>query len=76
MNILFTIHTTSQAAALLGPLVRGHAYLDPGTGSFLLQLVIATLLGALFLLRGYFGRVISFVRRLFNRSETKQDDQQ
>ncbi len=71
-----TIHFTSQLAGLLGPLVRGHAYLDPGTGSFLLQLLVATFLGALFLLRGYFGRVVTFFRRMFNRTDSKQDEQQ
>ncbi len=76
MTTFVTIHSASQIMGLLGPLVRGHAYLDPGTGSFLLQLLIATLLGALFLLRGYFGKVVNFFRRLFTRSGSKQDEQQ
>lgn len=30
----------------ISPLLSGHAYLDPGSGSIILQLVIAGLLGA------------------------------
>ena len=55
-------------------LFRGQlAYLDPGSGSYLLQLLIASILGAIFVLRGYFGRVRDFVVGLFNR---KQEEEQ
>jgi hypothetical protein len=43
------------------------AYLDPGSGSFILQLILATLLGGLFLIRGYWTRVKSFFSRLLHR---------
>ncbi len=43
------------------------AYLDPGSGSYLLQLLIASLVGALLALRVYWSKVKAFVKRLFGR---------
>jgi len=34
-----------------------HLYLDPGSGSFLIQLLIAVLLGAGIALRAYWGKI-------------------
>ncbi len=45
--------------SLLFP-ARVDAYLDPGTGSFLFQLLIGALVGAGFLLKVYWGKVKSF----------------
>jgi hypothetical protein len=39
------------------------AYLDPGSGSYLLQLLIAAALGGLLALRAYWGRILGFFRR-------------
>ena len=61
---------------LLLPLKVGHAYLDPGTGSFLLQLLIAAFLGATFLFRNYIGRFFRYIRNLFIKSEENKDDEQ
>lgn len=46
-----------------------HAYLDPGTGSYIFQLLIAGLLGVLFLLKVYWTRVKEFVGSLFSGGE-------
>jgi hypothetical protein len=43
------------------------AYLDPGTGSYVLQLLLGTLLGGLFALGVFWRRVLAFARRLFKR---------
>lgn len=61
---------------LLFPLKVGHAYLDPGTGSFLLQLLIAAFLGAAFLFRTYIGRFFRYIRNLFKKSEVNKDNEQ
>lgn len=45
------------------------AYLDPGTGSLVIQSVIAALAAAGFALRHYWGRI----RGLFKRSEAHVD---
>ena len=61
----------------MAELLRGHdAYLDPGSGSYLLQLLIAGLLGSLFVVRASWSKIKSFFRGLFTREEeTPPDDQ-
>jgi len=44
------------------------AYIDPGTGSYVVQLMLAGLLGALFALKVFWRRVLGFFRGLFERS--------
>jgi hypothetical protein len=44
-----------------------HAYLDPGTGSYVLQLVIATLLGAAFAVKMFWLRIRNFFSNLLSR---------
>lgn len=48
-----------------------HAYLDLGSGSYLVQIVIATIVGGLYAVRLHvrrlFGMIGSFVRRLATR---------
>jgi hypothetical protein len=43
------------------------AYLDPGSGSYLIQLLIGGLVGILFLLKVYWRRIVSFVKGLTSR---------
>ncbi len=39
------------------------AYLDPGSGSFILQLLVATLFGAAVIVKAYWAKIVAFVRR-------------
>ncbi|MGE0745618.1 MAG: hypothetical protein AB7K86_10235 [Rhodospirillales bacterium] len=39
-----------------------HAYLDPGTGSILLQGLVGAVAGALVAIRLYWGRVVAVLR--------------
>ncbi len=50
------------------------AYLDPGTGSYIIQLLIAGVLGAAFLLRGYWKTVKDFFVKLFSKKQTPPED--
>lgn len=50
--------------------VREDLYLDPGSGSFLIQLIIASLLGAAFIFRSSWSKIKGF----FDRSTNKSDD--
>ncbi len=43
------------------------AYLDPGTGSFMLQMLIAGVMGALFTIKMYWYRVKAYVTRVLGR---------
>jgi len=56
-------------STLLSGLSDKLAYLDPGSGSFLIQLLIAALLGAGIALRAYWGKI----KKLFG-IESKVDE--
>jgi len=43
------------------------AYLDPGTGSYVLQLALGAVLGGLFAVGLFWRRVVAFVKGLFKR---------
>jgi hypothetical protein len=55
---------------LFGPGRGPKAYLDPGSGSILLQLIAAAALGGLIVLRTQWGRI----RNLFGRPPAEEDD--
>jgi len=46
-----------------------HAYIDPGSGSYIVQLIIAGLLGAAFAARIYWKRIKEF----FSPGQEKED---
>lgn len=53
---------------LLGP-TDASAYIDPGTGSYILQIVAAGILGGLFAVKMFWFQVKDFFRRLFGRGD-------
>jgi len=48
-------------------------YIDPGTGSYMFQLLAAAFLTALFVIKMYWLKLITFFRSLFGRNK-KNDD--
>lgn len=46
-----------------------YAYLEPGTGSYIFQVILAALLGALFMLRVYWARITGVLRGRITRSQ-------
>ena len=65
--------TLTQPHFLLNILTTGLAYLDPGSGSFILQLLIAAILGGAFIVKAYWQKIVGFFRSRFSR---RGDDQQ
>jgi hypothetical protein len=61
-------------AALFNHLGKDTAYLDPGSGSFIIQLLIAGLVGAGFLLRGYWSKLIGHFRGTTDEDIDDEDD--
>ena len=55
---------------LLGWTTNVHAYFDPGTGSMVLQLLMASILGFLFTLKTYWGKLKAFVKNLVGNNST------
>ena len=49
-----------------------HGYIDPGTGSLIIQALIAGLLGGLYLLKVFWSKVKGFFSKLFSKF-TKSD---
>ena len=47
-----------------------HAYLDPGSGSFALQFLLAGGLGALFFVRSYLSKIKDFFFSIFAKKKT------
>ena len=50
------------------------AYLDPGTGSMILQALIAGLVGAAFAIKMFWHKITSILARLFGKSRDKEND--
>jgi hypothetical protein len=48
---------------------KGRMYLDPGSGSFLLQILIATIAGAGIFLVTYWRKVKGFITRTFGKKQ-------
>jgi hypothetical protein len=48
-----------------------YGYLDPGSGSFILQLIIGGGIAALYTIKTYWGKITSFVRH----SKKNNDDE-
>jgi hypothetical protein len=74
MNLIVTVFLPLLTAIFAGPLLKGKAYLDPGSGSFILQILIATLVGGLFILKTFWQRVQTFFRSLFSRNKDDQEE--
>jgi hypothetical protein len=68
-SIIATIITSSVDGKIL-------AYLDPGSGSYFIQLLIASLMGGLFALGIFRKKVISYLRKLFASRKNEQDNNQ
>ena len=56
--------------SFLEPILRPQAYLDPGSGSFLVQLLIAGIVGAGFIVKMYWKKI----KGLFNRSDPGNEE--
>jgi hypothetical protein len=57
---------------LASGLFSNPAYLDPGSGSFILQILIASLLGAVFIIRAYWKKITTFFHK---GSSAKEEDE-
>lgn len=61
-------------SSLFSVLAENKAYLDPGSGSFILQLILAAILGGLFVLRSYWTKIRDGVHNLFSRQQEEEED--
>ena len=59
LGIFFLVFSTKDA----------HAYLDPGTGSFILQVVAAGALGGLFAVKTFWRNIVTFFSGVFSKNK-------
>jgi hypothetical protein len=51
---------------------EAYAYIDPATGSYITQIIIAALIGGLFVIKQYFARIREFIRSLASRKKKSE----
>lgn len=51
---------------------RVYAYLDPGSSNYILQIIIAFLLGGLFTVKVFRNKITTFFKNLFSRKEKSE----
>jgi hypothetical protein len=70
------ITTICTLAALLLMIFTppAHAYLDPGTGSYIFQLLLAAVVGLAFVIKVFWSRIKSFFSRLLSRNQAQIEE--
>ncbi len=51
---------------------KAYAYLDPGTGSYIFQIIIASLVGVMYIVKLYWARLAVFLKSLFLKKKKKE----
>ncbi len=69
----FAVPLAVVAAATLVFPPDAHAYLDPGTGSYVLQLVLASVLGGMFAIKLFWKNINGFFSNVFHRQREKEE---
>jgi len=64
----------SPIIALIIPMMGTRPYLDPGSGSFILQILIATLVGSLFLIKAYWKKIKAFFKKTSSKGEDGEQE--
>ncbi len=49
------------------------AYLDPGSGSYIIQVTIGVLAGAVFMVKNYWAVINGYIQRFFNKDKKKDE---
>ncbi len=71
--LLSTVVLSTCAVMLLCG--SAHAYVDPGTGSYILQIVLAGLVGTAFMLKLFWKRIQFFVsNNILRKNDQRKDD--
>lgn len=60
----------------LAPIQFAHAYVDPGTGSYILQITIGVIAGIAFAIKSFWGGIVSTIKgKRSVKAEAKEDKQ-
>ena len=63
-----------QLIVLIGSLNKDLAYLDPGSGSFILQILLATLLASLLFMKNFWRKVFGFFKKPTSQDQNEDPD--
>jgi hypothetical protein len=64
MSLFLISHTISrESLVLIGVLNKDLAYLDPGSGSFILQILLATLLASLLFMKSFWRKIFAYFKK-------------
>ncbi len=74
MYVLLLSSTSWMAGLPAAGSAHGLMYLDPGSGSILLQLALAALLGLAVIVRAFWSKIKAFFARLAGRSGKEPGD--
>lgn len=72
MKFIVSVFTTCVLLVLWSILFfpqNAYAYLDPGTGSYILQMLIAAIVGGLFVIKIYFHKIKAFFKGVFFKED-------
>jgi len=69
MNTFLTLSALLAVQILLPPMA--FAYLDPGTGSYIFQVLVAMFIGGIFTVKMYWQKIKNFVSRYFSKKQDK-----
>ena len=72
MNLLFLNLFILSKVVFISQLA--HAYLDPGSGSFLFQLIVGALLSGLFAIKIYFKKIKNYIIQKKNSDESNSTE--
>jgi len=69
-DIILLVLTIAAIVQMLLP-QTAFAYLDPGTGSYIFQVLVATLIGGLFTIKMYWQKIKNFFTSRFSKKQGK-----
>lgn len=72
MGAVMTKHFVLLIACFFLFAEPSHAYLDPGTGSYITQMAIGMIIGGGYLLKVYWKKVADKMRGILNRLKNEQ----
>ncbi len=52
---------------------RAHAYLDPGTGSYVIQVLAAVFFGGFFVIKTWWTQIKHFITKLFGKDKKSSE---
>jgi hypothetical protein len=77
MNLIVKLPLMVSACLLflLALPADAYAYLDPATGSYITQIIIASIIGGLFLIKQYFFAITAIFKNLFAKTKSPAEDE-